>query len=86
MSSEVLQEMEQIHKARVELRRRRLNCISSQLRKFLMRTGLIRGIMIGDELKSWDVLKTVRFIEDNVDRDAPILDIGAYASEILKKS
>ncbi|MCK9418515.1 MAG: class I SAM-dependent methyltransferase [Nitrospirae bacterium] len=83
MSSEVLRETAQIRQARLELRRRRLNCMSSPLRHILMRTGLIRGVKIGDELKSWDVLKTARFIEDHVDRNAPVLDIGAYASEIL---
>jgi SAM-dependent methyltransferase len=48
-----------------------------------MRIGLFRDIKVGDELKSWDVLKTARFIEDHAERDAPVLDIGAFASEIL---
>jgi SAM-dependent methyltransferase len=45
--------------------------------------GLIRSVKVGDEIKSWDVLKTAQFIEKNLSRSAAILDIGAYASEIL---
>jgi SAM-dependent methyltransferase len=45
--------------------------------------GLTRTLKIGDELKSWDVLTTARFIENNVPKNLAILDIGTYASEIL---
>lgn len=83
MTAEVLRQRTQIQEARTELRRRRLDCLGSTLHHFLLRFGILRGVKIGDELKSWDVLKTARFIEDHVDRDAPVLDIGAYASEIL---
>ncbi len=83
MSTEVLQAMAQIHAARSELRENRLSCLSSPLRQFLVRICPIRGIRIGDDLKSWDVLKTTHFIEEYVERDMPVLDIGAYASEIL---
>jgi SAM-dependent methyltransferase len=83
MSVEVLQTKAQVDQALSELRSRGLSCITSTLQRFLLRAGLRRGIKIGDELKSWDVLKTARFIEDHVKRDAPVLDIGAYASEIL---
>jgi SAM-dependent methyltransferase len=38
---------------------------------------------VGDYLKSWDVLKTVSFIEKNVLKSDPVLDIGAFASELL---
>ncbi len=38
--------------------------------------------MVGDELKSWDVLKTVQFLQKNVGKNSSVLDIGAYASEI----
>jgi SAM-dependent methyltransferase len=34
-------------------------------------------------LKSWDILTTATFIRERLPRSAPILDIGAYASEIL---
>lgn len=44
--------------------------------------GLINGVELGDYIKSWDVLQTTRFIQGTLPFDAPILDIGAYASEI----
>ena len=37
---------------------------------------------MGDPRKSWDVLATVRFIEEHLPNDAPIVDFGAYQSEI----
>lgn len=83
MAAEVLQSKEQIAQALSELRQRGLLCPVSPLQNFLRRFGIRRGIKIGDELKGWDVLKTARFIEDYVERDEPVLDIGAYASEIL---
>jgi SAM-dependent methyltransferase len=38
---------------------------------------------IGDWLKSWDVLQTAKFLEENLPRDASVLDLGAFGSEIL---
>ena len=38
---------------------------------------------MGDTIKSWDVLKTASFIRDRLPRETPVLDVGAYASEIL---
>jgi SAM-dependent methyltransferase len=38
---------------------------------------------VGDVVKSWDILNTAQFIQRNMPLNAPILDIGAYASEIL---
>jgi SAM-dependent methyltransferase len=42
-----------------------------------------KGVAIGDKRKSWDVLKTARFLETNVSKASAVLDVGAYASEIL---
>jgi len=41
------------------------------------------NVAIGDFVKSWDVLETIRFLQDHVAKDLPVLDIGAYASEIV---
>jgi SAM-dependent methyltransferase len=38
---------------------------------------------IGDELKSWDVLRTANFAIDNLNPADAVLDIGAFASEVL---
>jgi SAM-dependent methyltransferase len=48
----------------------------------MRRLGIVRGVAVGDAVKSWDVLKTAEFIEQYVAKDAPVLDIGAYASEL----
>jgi SAM-dependent methyltransferase len=83
MSAEVLKFKSQINTARKELLSRGLSCISSKLQRFMRRTGFSRCIEVGDEIKSWDVLTTAQFIEKNIKKESPILDIGAYASEIL---
>lgn len=36
----------------------------------------------GDLRKSWDVLATARFLEDHLAKDQPIIDFGAFRSEI----
>ena len=83
MSIEVLKSKADITTARAELRCRGLSLTSPWWRRLARKTGVSRAIDVGDELKSWDVLKTVNFIEENVPRTAPILDMGAFASEIL---
>ncbi len=37
---------------------------------------------VGDEIKSWDVAQTLDFIEGKLSRDAKILDLGAFCSEV----
>jgi len=82
MTLEVLQSQEDIKTGRRTLRRRGLSFISPYWRAWLTRYGLMPGTQVGDKVKSWDVLKTVQFIEQHVAKDAPVLDIGAYASEV----
>lgn len=83
MTMSVLQSRRQISAARQILDERGLSSLAGPLAKMLARIGLNRGPVVGDALKSWDVLKTVEFIESRLDTSARILDIGAYASEIL---
>ena len=83
MSAVVLQIKSQIDHARLELRSRALSCTSTRLSRFIRRIGISRGVEVGDELKSWDVLKTAQFLEKNVGKGFPVLDVGTYASEIL---
>lgn len=83
MSIAVLKSKLEIDHARDNLRNRSLSCTDTKLYSFARRLGLNRTLKVGDEVKSWDVLKTTQFIETNVKKDSPILDIGAYASEIL---
>ena len=80
---EVLQNKGQIAQARQELRGRGISFTESLFRSRLRRLHLVRGIAVGDHVKSWDVLSTLTWIESHLQRDEPILDIGCYASEVI---
>lgn len=79
---EVLKSNSQIEKARAELVRRGLSTLDAGAQAWLRRFRLRRAQQIGDVVKSWDVLKTIQFIEESLPKNAHILDIGAFASEI----
>jgi SAM-dependent methyltransferase len=76
-----------IDHARRELRRLGLSFTSPPPLRWLRRVGkklgLPTGVSVGDAVKSWDVLTTTRFLQQHLSPDTPVLDIGAYASEIL---
>jgi len=82
MTLEVLCFSRQIEEGRHALRQRGLSCATPEWKAILQRYRLLPGFRIGDRVKSWDVLKTVEFIESHAGKDAPVLDIGAYASEV----
>ena len=79
---EVLKSRSEIELARQELQRRKLSFTSAWWKRLARKIGASNGIEVGDHVKSWDVLKTVRFIEMNVPNNASILDLGAFASEL----
>jgi SAM-dependent methyltransferase len=79
----VLRFTSEIRSARYEMRRSGISCLTPWIRKFLNTIGFFDGVVIGDVVKSWDVLKTARFIRDHLSPEIPVLDVGAYASEIL---
>ena len=86
MSLQILQCEADVTAARVELDRRGLSC----LRVRMPREGLLGSLfglshmeVMGDVRKSWDVLGMAHLIEQGVPRDARVLDIGAFKSEIL---
>ena len=83
MVMEVLKNKLQIENARRELVDRGVSCLESSFRSFLRRFHLVNGVALGDYLKSWDVLETLKFLEQHLSKDDPILDIGCYASEII---
>jgi SAM-dependent methyltransferase len=83
MSLEVLAKSVDNQHARVELRSRGLDFVTPWFVKALHKTRLVPGIDVGDTSKSWDVLRTLKFIEERVGKTVPILDLGAYASEVL---
>jgi SAM-dependent methyltransferase len=83
MAIEVLKSQAENEAARAEMRRRNIDCTSSFFLRIARKIGLVKGINVGDRLKSWDVLSTIRFIQRHLSSVDPILDIGAYASEVL---
>lgn len=60
-----------------------IDCADSGILRFLKRWHIISGVSLGDRIKSWDVLQTVRLLQDRIAIDEAVLDLGAYASEIL---
>ena len=83
MAMEVLKEKQQIAAARQELIKMGVSFTESSFRSLLRRFGLARDIAVGDVVKSWDVLSTINFLNNHVDKNSPILDIGCYASEVI---
>jgi SAM-dependent methyltransferase len=82
MTFEVLQNMSQVYTARRKLKNRDLSFATPEWKQWMQRYRLWPGFRIGDGLKSWDVLKTVDFVEAKISKDAAVLDIGAFASEV----
>lgn len=83
MVMKVLQDKGQIGKARQELISKGASQIDSFGHSVMRKLGLVMDVKMGDWLKSWDVLATINFLESNVKKDEPILDIGCYASEVI---
>ena len=83
MTVKILATEQQNSEARSILSQRKISFISAKPSKFWKFWSKKNKIQIGDPYKSWDLLKAVEFIEQNVPKTANILDIGAYASEIL---
>lgn len=86
MTMQILQDKLQISEARKALDKKGASHVDlpdSRLKALMRKLGLISGVVMGDRVKSWDVLATVNFLESHVKKDAPVLDIGCYASEIL---
>jgi len=83
MSLEVLAKSEDNSRARMEMRRRGLDFATPRLTRLLRKAHLVGGVNIGLLQKSWDVWRTLQFVEQHVGKAAPILDLGANSSEIL---
>lgn len=83
MSIEVLASVSENEFARTEMRRRGLDFTPPRLTRLLRRAHLVGGLNVGLRQKSWDVLRSLEFIDKRVDKSAPVLDLGAYTSEIL---
>lgn len=88
MTIKILQSKSEIDQARRTLRQRGLSCLSlwsawPRAQRARVKLGLTKSVAVGDHIKSWDILNTVEFLQQHVPLSAPVLDLGAYASEIL---
>jgi SAM-dependent methyltransferase len=83
VSLEVLANSTDNLRARKEMRRRGLDFVTPWFVKILRKTRLVNGVNVGLLKKSWDVLRTLQFLDQYVDKQSPILDLGAYGSEVL---
>jgi len=80
---DVLKSMSQVAEARSELIRKGASCLERFPKSLLRRFRLVNDVSVGDYVKSWDVLATLKFLEREVEVGEPILDIGCFASEVL---
>jgi ubiquinone/menaquinone biosynthesis C-methylase UbiE len=83
MAAEVLQSEHDIERSRGEMISMGIDCTSPLYLQIARTLGLTKKPLIGDRRKSWDILKTIKLIQGSVAPQAPVLDIGAYASEVL---
>ena len=87
MTVETLKTKQDNSEARAILVQRKTSFIASKPKSSLYKKWLSllhkEDILIGEFNKSWDVLRTVQFIETHLSSQNNILDIGAYASEVL---
>ncbi|MEK7097308.1 MAG: class I SAM-dependent methyltransferase, partial [Patescibacteria group bacterium] len=79
---EVLQGKEQIKAAREAMKCQGRSVLEGRLAKAMRRLGVSKGLPVGDLVKSWDVARTLDFIDAHLPKDARILDLGAYCSEV----
>lgn len=87
MAMEVLQNRQQIDTARKEMVARDISAMPGNFerksKELIRRARLGDPLILGDFVKSWDVLATVCFLEERLQPADPILDIGCYASEVV---
>lgn len=83
MTLQVLKNKSEINNARSSMAHLGMDLADGAFKSLLKRLHLLPGHRFGDRLKSWDVFKTAEYILERLDKDDPVLDIGAYASEIL---
>ena len=75
-------------KADIVVARRKLvamgvSAIDSPTASIMRRLGFPSRLSVGDIGKSWDVLQTINFVQQHIRKDEPILDMGAFASEVI---
>lgn len=79
---EVLQSKQQIQEARYAMVSQGRSVLEGGLTNLLRKLHLSKSLRVGDMVKSWDVASTLTFIEQKLAKDARILDLGAFCSEV----
>lgn len=79
---EVLQSQDQFRHARKSLEQSGRSALGSPALRLLRRFHLAPGLPVGEFNKSWDVQNTLDLIAARLPKDAPVLDLGAYCSEV----
>ena len=82
MTMNVLLTKDQIAEARDRIVAQGLSALDPPLRGFARKFGLASGVGVGDMVKSWDVDAAISYVRAHVAKDAPVADIGSYASEV----
>lgn len=83
MSLKVLADRSSVDEARRVMVEMGASALESPARAALRKWRLNRSIKLGEHVKSWDMLETIRFVQAHVGKNEPVLDIGAFASEII---
>src|ERR1035437_1850291 len=84
MAVEVLQNRKQIVTARRALEARGISCLSPRPLQWCKRFGISTPApVVGDFIKSWDVLRSIELIEKTQSHQGSVLDMGAFCSETL---
>lgn len=78
----VLQNMDQINAMRNSMTKNGRSALGGRMENFMRRLGISKRLPVGDVVKSWDVAETLEFIHAHLPREAKILDLGAYCSEV----
>lgn len=79
---EVLQSQRQFREARRALESSGRSGMENAVLRKLRQWHLVPGLPVGEYNKSWDVARTLQVIEQRLPRDAPVLDLGAFCSEV----
>lgn len=85
MSVAVLQNNQEVERARERMVARGISCLGLEFGKRTLWQRIRRAAQpqVGDRVKSWDVLRTLEYLEGAYPKTARVLDLGAYSSEIL---
>jgi SAM-dependent methyltransferase len=79
---EVLQTQDQFHTARREMRTAGRSALQPAAVRALRRWHLVPGLSVGEFNKSWDVARSLSLIEERLPKEAAVLDLGAFCSEV----